>query len=161
MPYAPNYEIAYGSKYNKDLHTKDIAKLLKKEIAAEQKAGRLPSFKVSIRTDYNHISIGVKGLRFLVLNPAHLLPSAAYNEPTYTPRALAVMEALQKMLAAYNYDGSDIQSDYFNVNFYTYVSIDSGDEYAMIKEYQSAMKAAAAAPAPVPPTTVPHLRVVG
>lgn len=34
-----------------------------------------------------------------------------------------VRQLLEQMLGAYNYDGSDIMTDYFNVNFYSHVSV--------------------------------------
>lgn len=135
------YDISYGSKYNKELKTKDIAKLLKKEITAKQKSGELPKFKVGIRSDYNHISINVGALPFLAINPEYIRNRChVWHLSQYTKRANAVLETLNQMLAAYNYDGSDIQSDSFNVNFYSNISLDTSADYAMVTEYVEAEK---------------------
>jgi hypothetical protein len=59
----------------------------------------------------------------------------------YTAEAVALRTAIEQIVSAYNYDGSDIQSDYFNVRFYSNVDIvEDGD--AMVVEFRSAAASA-------------------
>ena len=48
-----------------------------------------------------------------------------FGHGRYTDAARATMKAIQDMLSEYNRDRSDIQSDYFDVWFYSHVKIES------------------------------------
>jgi hypothetical protein len=50
--------------------------------------------------------------------------------PHYTPQAAGVIEALRRIVRAYNFDGSESQVDYFHVNFYSDCTFDLGLELA-------------------------------
>jgi hypothetical protein len=53
-------------------------------------------------------------------------PSAAYHD-ILTAEAQAAKMTLERIHFAYNHDGSDIQTDYFDVNFYGHVSFATAD----------------------------------
>jgi hypothetical protein len=48
------------------------------------------------------------------------------------------------MVAEYNFDGSEIETDYFHVNFYGSVDFEHEYQYAMRESQIAAMKAKAA-----------------
>jgi hypothetical protein len=117
------YEITYGSKYDESLDTAEIAKLVRKDIKAEVKAGNLPSapVKYSVRIERfaggSSINIFVKGYD----KPASLWTEfGPFGQPGYvrTDEATAIIARLDSILNAYNFDGSEVQVDYFHVNFY-------------------------------------------
>jgi hypothetical protein len=115
------YERTYGSKYDKNLSTTEIAARIRADIKAAQKAGALPSLlKVSVRKrHHNAIDLVVTECPFMVLNTA---PRGDRRADIYTPRAVELINALDAMADAYNHDGSDIQTDYFDVKFYCSVT---------------------------------------
>ncbi len=126
------YEVSYGSKHaaTKDLNTTQIAKLFREEIKAAIKAGELPKgLKVSIRSEYfsggSAIRCKVTAIPFPLYNPEHLKweqenPHGCYRDaPTrLTEEASKLLKELDGRLAAYNFDGSESQVDYFHVRFY-------------------------------------------
>lgn len=142
----------YGAKYERGLSTTEIARRFRADVKAAVAAGTLPrGLKLSVRTDYfsggSSIDVTIvqaPGLR--ILNPERLELDATnqpcYGTPWATAEARALDEALTAMLNAYNFDGSDIQSDYFHVNFYGHVNFSS----ALTDAERSAFLAARAAP---------------
>lgn len=131
------YERVYGEKYNGKLTTTEIAKLVREEIKAEVKAGTLPKGKYSVRSSYfaggSSIDARISNLAVdAVYNPEYV-EAVAKKEDTgrytfmseiYTPEVQAVTDRVRGMLAAYNHDGSDSMTDYFDVKFYSHVTLD-------------------------------------
>lgn len=126
------YEIAYGKKYDKSLDVTDIAVLVRKDVKDGIKKGELPAaLKVSVRVSRysmgRSISIEVKEVPegFTIRNPERIKfeesdPNwirRASEFPIQTAEASALQDKLEAILAAYNYDGSDLMTDYYNVNF--------------------------------------------
>jgi hypothetical protein len=160
------YSKVIGAKYDAKLSTTEIAARVRAEIKAAQKSGALPKCKISIRKDHHKsIVVAVGELGFSVLNFASLRWQAATNQrgytpaehPRYSPRAAALLDVLEAMLDAYNYDRSDISSDYFDVNFYAHIRFADdveSEERAAFEEYEAALKAS------TPAAPVRHLRVV-
>lgn len=123
---------SYGDKYEetKHLHMNEVRKLIRADI---KKA--CPGVKVSVTGDYNSVNISVKGAPFSLLNPANVLwarenPNlvAAYHAPyeardRHTQECKAMLETIDRIMGAYNYNGSDYQTDYFDVRFYGHPSI--------------------------------------
>lgn len=133
-----NYEV--GSKYDSKLSTKEIAALLRTELKAAVKAGKFPTgTKFSVRyrsySGGSSIDISVTALpagfalhnpervRFEVEHPHEYVVDFHY--PIFTPEAKALLASVKAMMDAYNYDRSDIQSDYFDVAFYGHAQYDS------------------------------------
>jgi hypothetical protein len=130
------YEVVYGSKYDKSLSRKEIAVRVRADIKEAVKAGELPTAKYSVRIESysggGSINVTVTGLPFEVLNEERSL--ADHDQPNVfcrinwmSDKAMAVDAAIDAILAAYNFDGSDIQSDYFHVNFYSHVRIETDE----------------------------------
>lgn len=129
-----------GSKYNSDLSTTEIAKLIREEIKALRKAGKLPTGKYSVRSQYfsggSSIDVRVRDLDMLIWNPDALItqeityPNQPWNwrgnvtEPQYNKWAQDVLDTLNGLMDAYNHDRSDIMTDYFDVNFYGHAEFD-------------------------------------
>lgn len=124
------YEIAYGAKYERGLDVREIAKRIRQQIKTEIAAGALPQLQASVKiarfAGGQSIDIRVTAASFPILNrervlvehrqPHKYFPTAHY--PVYTEQGATVLKQLQAMLDAYNYDGSEIQVDYHNKNFY-------------------------------------------
>ncbi|WP_373533393.1 hypothetical protein [Vampirovibrio sp.] len=97
----PDYSIQYGSKYERGLDVAEIAKRVRAELKAQVKAKQLPKARV----------------RFCHQHPAE----NPLNLPRFTEAGQALIKGVEAIVAAYNYDGSDTASDYWNVNFYSSV----------------------------------------
>lgn len=126
--------ISYGTKYaaTKDLRVVEIAKLVRADIKAAVAAGELPKAKYSVTSDHNSIDVRVSHVEkdgFVLANAERVIwdheqPHAGlYNCPSevrwlYSAEAREVLSKIDLLTGAYNYDGSDSQSDYFNVRFY-------------------------------------------
>jgi hypothetical protein len=128
----------YGAKYDHTgaQRTTDIAKLIREEIKLARKlakdGGGAPalidpigdapaSIKFGVRSEYfsggSAIDITVKGV------PQEWGWEQKKNEYgrmrwVHTPAMRALFDELKKVMAAYNHDGSDIMTDYFDVRFY-------------------------------------------
>lgn len=139
-----SYPIAHGTKYNRDLDVRDIAKLVRADIkaAAGPVPHRLPAgFRAGVRISRysmgRSIDVTIKAVPGVtVRNPARVefeetgggiydgrMPEEARF--VHTAEARAILEAVKDIVDAYNFDGSDVQSDYFHVNFYSDVRFES------------------------------------
>lgn len=143
------YEKTYGSKYDANLSVKEIAAIVRGEIKAAVKAGTLPKGKYSVRKEHHNsirVEIAPEGevfdARYLadedyIRGPMIMDGDKMIRPSRYVPVVAAAVKTVEAMLWAYNYDGSDIQSDYFNVNFYSNVTV-CADYYAAREAYQTA-----------------------
>jgi len=146
----------YGEKYEKGLDVTEIAKQLRKEIKAGVKAGDLPKCKYSVRT--SRYSMGqslnvlvsetpfpVNNRRFLELEYALLHKHtgtltrdeqfAEFGETKrWTQEAIDLIMTLAVMVDQWNFDGSDSQSDYFHVNYFSSVDYDAHYEWEDMTE---------------------------
>lgn len=146
------YEITQGSKYQatRDLDIAEIAKLVRKDLKAAQAAGELPAdaaLSVTIDRYSGGQSLGVvvSGMPDTwTYNQPGLEPDYAEYVPAHggmTDEATAVLRKIEGLVFAYNYDGSDIQSDYFNVRFYSSVKI-RDERWQRFADEEKARKAA-------------------
>lgn len=122
-------DIHYGSKYNSKLTRTEIAAKFRADVKVAVKAGELPKgLKLSVRRSGNSINVVVKACPGVnVMNPAVVLAKPDFSYPArerYTAEALSLREKLDGMLDAYNFNGSQIEVDYFHVNFYGNVEFD-------------------------------------
>jgi hypothetical protein len=122
-----------GSKYEqtKNLRTAEVAKLIRADIKAALKAGELPAgTKVSVKTDTfaggTAIRITVTACPLQIWTEEFLKsdPNKFFEGDRRTPEAVALLAKLETFHSAYNYDRSDIQSDYFSVRYYGDASFD-------------------------------------
>lgn len=126
-----------GSKYDGSLDTAEIAKRFRADVKAAEKAGELPKgLKLSVRISRysggSSINVDVKDAAGLaIMNPKRVAwdienPHRFCDMPSdvsalHTEAGRALLQKLELMLGAYNFDKSDSQTDYFHVNFYSTV----------------------------------------
>ena len=130
-----------GSRYTGFRPVTEIAKDIRKDIKAAVANGTLPSdLKVSVRSrsyaggqsldiDWS-ASHGTHGL----VCSFHRIPWGSDCEETcdpefylgvgYSPLGQHIEDTLKSLASAYNYDNSDVQSDYFDTLFYCFPSWD-------------------------------------
>ena len=108
-----------GSRYTKGLTNKEIAASVKKHLSE-----RFPECKFSATSSHNSIDIYIKKSQFAK-------DSAELD---------AVLTYAKKYIASYNYNDSDIMTDYFDVNFYDFVSTYDFEQIEMTEETAEAVK---------------------
>ena len=132
------YEITYGSKYEsvKGLPLREVTKLMRKDVKAAVKAGELPAdFKYSVSIWAGSVNLVATASRAIyAAEPDTYDFPVAFNYETgeyvgtygsrRTVEATKVYETLTAIANAYNYDGSDVMTDYFNVNFFRFVRVE-------------------------------------
>jgi len=114
------------------LSVKEIVKLYRNDVKAAQKEGKLPkNMKVSVRIYRgNYIGVRVTKIGFDPRNPTHNnRENIHFQNKRFTEEGEQVLKTLHELLDVYNYDNSDVMTDYFDVNFYSSV------EYAYELEY--------------------------
>ena len=115
-----------GSKYevNKDLDIGEIAKRVRKELAAG--FGKGWKFKVTIKRYSGGQSLTANAVqapaRVVLWEPAPKVDeySRGWN---LSPTARDAEEKIKQIVNAYNFNNSDTQADYSHVNFYAHVSV--------------------------------------
>lgn len=117
-----------GSKYVSGRSVKFVAELVRKDIKAAQKAGKLRTdVKISVRCD------GVSALRITVtaaplscFNPEYRKSTNFTYPPVsaYTDEGKALLKALHGLAAEYQFQESDSMADYMNNNFYLTADMD-------------------------------------
>ena len=129
-----SYNNIVGAKYEatKGLNRVAIAALIRADIKAAVKTSTLPKAAYSVRCSGSSIDITVSKVEpasFQIHNAAHLAwtdenPCAYPGDAPvgarerYTAEAQAILDTCDRIAAEYNYDHSEIESDYFNVRFY-------------------------------------------
>lgn len=141
----------YGLKYNTVNETRDIPAAIRRDIKAAVAAGDLPRAKYSVRSRRSYgraIDITVSAIPFPVLNtlrilqdefPRNWIVANTHTEPLYNQQGLDLLHKLEAMMAAYNHDGCQLESDYFDVRFYGSVGFD----WSELQRVKAAMVAAA------------------
>ncbi len=124
---------AYGEKFSQlpdaeKYSNKHIASLIRDDVKTAVAAGAIPRVKVSVKMRHPAIDMVVSNVPFQVLNPDRVKWDAEtpYTRPPYgspefeqfTPAGKQLIERLTAIHGAYNFDRSDISSDYFDVNYY-------------------------------------------
>lgn len=120
-----NYEKAYGKNYDANMDIKDIAKEVRKMLKAE-----MPEFKFAVRIDRyaggQSLNIGIKevpaGFRFVRDNPNEF--ERDYRPMVWSEELRDAQEKARAIGLRFNYDGSDIMTDYFDVNYYCHASVE-------------------------------------
>lgn len=142
------YEKSYGRKYSDDvarMPLRDIAKLIRADIKAAQTAGDLPPVKITVRcgrgvyyTAKGSIDIRVRDWPQAWQTCTGIVPGSESADGStaracrfhydghrvLTAEATAVVDKLRAIHAAYNYDGSDVMTDYFDVHYYGSADVD-------------------------------------
>lgn len=128
-----------GTKYaaTKDMGRAELKALILGELKAAVKAGELPKCKLSMREGRGSFSltVTVSDVSFPILNAERVRldetqPNTFVEEyrcPRLTSEASSLLKRISAMVEAYNYDRSDIQTDYFNVRFYLHVEFKAAE----------------------------------
>ena len=129
--------IRYGTKYQEGLTGAAISATIRQDIKAAVSAGELPRAKYSVRlrsySGGRSIDIVVSDVPFALFDERYLrheleTPKHVYAHYPVGERRSKELRALLTQLEAignaYNFDGSEIESDYFHVNFYLSVGVD-------------------------------------
>lgn len=135
------------------------------EIKQAVKDGQLPKAKYSVRIQRfsggRSIDVTVKDYAGTIHNRRHLeldhqigkgaaaLGRATYRDlygereqtPRHTEDARELIKALEQMVDQWNYDGSETQVDYFQVNYYSHVQFDSDQSHEEWQEMMADIKA--------------------
>lgn len=121
----------YGGRYDSALSTTDICKKIRQHLKEEQAKNPLFTFsKFSVRKEHHKsIVVRVVEMGFNPLNPERVDMETdrkcnSYGMPYYTPDGKAFFDRIKAIVDSYNFDGSDTQTDYFHVNFYSDVNLD-------------------------------------
>lgn len=124
-------ERVYGAKYDRNITSKDVAARVRADIKAAIQKGDLPTgLKVSVRyasfaggsSVDARITAWPEGYPWL--NPEWVVFNKqnpqTYSEkiPRHTKKATRVLEKVEAIRSAYNHDGSDSQTDHFDVKYY-------------------------------------------
>lgn len=114
-----------GSNYDGNLGLSDICKKIK-EFAAK----RFPKCKFSVRKDgWRSIEIALMSGDFDAYKEECESDGRSYNHhhpnsnKALTERCIEVLDTVSEFAESFNYDNSDIMTDYFDVNFYLNVSV--------------------------------------
>jgi hypothetical protein len=140
------YERHYGYRYDetKDLSTTEIAKRIREDIKVAKSEGLLPTrWAYSVRSAYfsggSSIDVTVRDCADAWVEcdggqNCHNVWCSARRDPAYaahasahqvlSDEAAAAKITLERIHNAYNHDGSEIQVDYFDVNYYGQVSFE-------------------------------------
>lgn len=118
-----------GSRYNSNISVPEIGKLFK--IWAKE---NYPNCKFGVRTTYNSIDVSLKEANFqpFVDESKTYIQINHYwlkDDVMLTKECKGVMENAISYLNSFNYDNSDVMSDYFSTNFYLTVAIGSWDKH--------------------------------
>jgi hypothetical protein len=145
-PHSGGYRLPdgwFGAKYDPKRSLTDVAKMIREEVKLLRKIGNLESdgavaipspiadmpagIKVSVRQPhYGAIDITLKGIPQdwgWAKGTDHRAPWRGEHWMR-TPAFEALVKELKTLMGAYNYDRSDIMTDYFDVRFYGNVDID-------------------------------------
>lgn len=145
------------------LPLKEIAVRVRADIKAAIKAGKLPVFKVSVRTDCYSMGCSLDVVvtavpaGYLVANAAHVAwemenphsyfgaaPEAARSN--INARAAKDLETLDAIVRKYHRDDSDMMTDYYSVNFAKRVGFGSDLRRAQEDELRASLQAPEACP---------------
>ena len=126
------YEREYGSNYKDGMSTTDIAKQIRTWIKEQKKNGTFPKeLKVSARSQYfsggSAIRISITALpdTWDIFNREYFEMEVRGHKAMlrrgvsrYTQQVEDIRSSIMAYVNSFNYDGSEIQVDYFDVNFY-------------------------------------------
>ena len=125
-----------GNKYEatRNLTVKEIAKLIRKDVKENIQSGLLPKIKVSVTTESfaggSVINLRVKKAPFNPFNEDYVKShienpyGTRHGIERFTQEAKDVLHKLEDIVNQYNYDNSDLMTDYFERGFYESIEYD-------------------------------------
>lgn len=108
-----------------DLDVAAIAKLVRRDIKVAVDGGGLPAARYSVRISRfsggQSLDVTISGQPFDAFET--VVDYQGWERRHYTAEAQALVEHVKRIVSAYNYDGSDPMTDYYDVRFYSNVSV--------------------------------------
>lgn len=129
-----------GSKYQRNLDIKEIAKIIRTDLRKNFKGFKF-SVKIKRYTGGQSLNVSIKDVpENFILFSDYYTECLKQNEDfnwalsydKYSDEAIMLKRYIEHRVSQYNYDDSDTQTDYFNVNFYSH--IDFGWEFERATE---------------------------
>lgn len=136
-----------GSRYDQKMDVKDIAKIVRSELADLAKKGQIPKFKYRVRIERfaggSSIDVFIASGRDSVesmFNLPVLLTEMlqGYGRMPYgekyqnkKPALVELQKLIEKKLRDFNHDRSDTQTDYWDVKFYAHVEVEGASQKAV------------------------------
>lgn len=126
MPHYPPQR-SYGKNYDNTLSTTDVAKKIRSFIAQKRREGVIPKeLKYSVRSKSysggSSIDIDITSVprNMVIYNPKTCSKERGYGISCkkYNPKLQKINDMISKKMRSYNFDGSDSQTDYYDVNFH-------------------------------------------
>jgi hypothetical protein len=123
-----NYSNA-RSKFDRNLDIKDIAKALRADVKKLQKMGLFAGMKVSVRIERysmgQSLNVTITKWDGQLHNPEWIAedPNYRYEINRWAAPVSRAVKALEVLANQWNYDNSDAMTDYYDVNYYTSVSV--------------------------------------
>lgn len=140
---------AYGAQYasTQNLDIAEIAKHVRADLRQAQRTGKLPA-GLTFRVNIDRYSMGQSlDATICGLTDADLYEAVTDGDPyerrRLTATAAAVKEIVRAIVWAYNFDGSDSQTDYYDVRFSGSVSFEDDRDRqfrAREKAHRAALK---------------------
>ena len=140
------YERTYSTRYEetKELSHKELAKLIRKEVRIYMQQYN-KKYKISVKlSSYNSIDIYVEFVEIANPYSKGFTNSIIANENSYmhndcmhkmyNNEIITIIRDLENIRKAFNYDGSDLQTDYFDARYYGSTDFNSRNIYSIIKE---------------------------
>ena len=127
LSYNP-YERTYGQEYKQNLDIAEIAKIVRKQLKTY-----IPNTTWSVTVkrysggqSMNIDLVDAPGVQLVDINPRYnpdSYPGHNLKKWKYSDTYKEMMEQAKGFAQSYNYDGSDITVDYFDVNFYCFTGV--------------------------------------
>lgn len=119
------YPNVYDNLSGEERRLVNVAKLIRKDIKDAIKRGLLPDGKYGVvKRNHSAIDIEVRAISTLVFNPEWLDDKDSRFKSRYNEVASAALAVLRVIHDRYNFDKSDIMTDYFHVHYYGSVQVD-------------------------------------
>lgn len=122
------YERTYGQEYKENLDIAEIAKIVRKQLKAHfaNTTWSVTIKRYSGGQSMNIDLVDAPGVQLVDINPQYNpdnYPGHNLKKWKYSDTYNKMMEQAKGFAQSYNYDGSDIMTDYFDVNFYCFTGV--------------------------------------
>lgn len=129
-----------GNKYDSNRTGVETAALIRKELRAACKDKKHVLYACTINVRHHSYAGGrsinarITAVPHCVINPDWARYAKAHphdsqpNTSRYSAKGIAILDACEKIIAEYNRDASDSQTDHFDVGFYSSTNFDSAIE---------------------------------
>lgn len=142
----------YGEKHNRELTGAQISAAIRRDIKQAVATGELAAAKYSVTlktfSGGQSITVRISEVPFDLFEKRflrHELDTKGrvfYEGERYSEKLRALLKQVKKLADAYNFNDSDLQTDYFHVNYYLNVAVDHTFEAEQRKRELDAVRVA-------------------